>query len=241
MPNTKTITIKYNGRRVRLYVNKSGVLGVPGDHDGNAVGVIHKNGAVEIDGAMLAACIPALRENAQIHNIPTLIEALRDYRGVIGNKGGSLYGVIDMAAESLELGMMGNGWLGTEMRARFTKTMTRGFYLAIAFDTKKPLSGEQYPHIAYAVKEIVSAACKSKKPGEKFAVIRVLPMSEWRFNRDGTIVQSTWVCSFAVSTLRKERTKRELARYGVGSCTVSANRRGKTHPVRVVKYRRTRK
>lgn len=238
MPKTKTITIKYNGKRVRLYVNKSGVLGVPGDRDGNAVGVIGKNGSIEIDGAMLAACIPALRENAQIHNIPTLIEALRDYRDTIGNKGGPLYGVIDLAAESLELGVAGTGWLGTEIEARFAKAMTHGFYLAIAFDTKKLLSGERHSHVANAVKEIVGAACKAKKPGEKFAVIRVLPMAEWRFNRDGTIEQSTWVCSFAVSTQRRDRTKRELARYGVGSCTVSANRRGKTHPVRVVKYRR---
>lgn len=239
MPNTKTITIKYNGKRVRLYVNKSGVLGVPGDRDGNAVGVIEKNGAITLDGAMLAACIPALRENAQIHNVPTLIEALRDYRDTIGNKGGPLYGFIDLAAESLELGMMGKGWLGNETEALFAKSMTRGFYLAVSFDSKKPLSGERHSHVAMAVKEIVGAACKAKKPGEKFAVVRVLPLSEWRFNRDGTIVQSTWVCSFAVSTQRRERTKREIARYGVGSCKVSANRRGRTHPVRVVKYRRS--
>lgn len=235
-----TVTVNHNGDRVRLGVNKSGVLYVPGRGE-DAVGVVNPNGSIEIDGSMLAAVLADRAmppgTDMRIGDANSLTHAVCLMRDIVGNRCGSLYGVLDMAGETLALGASGKGWLGKEERQRFAQSVDRGYYIAIAFDTKKPLSGERHSHVAQATQETINAACKAKKAGMKFAVIRVLPMREWKFNRNGTITKSSWVCAFAVSTLRKDRDKRAM-KHGVGSCTVSASRKGNTHPVRVVKYRR---
>lgn len=238
----KTVTVKYNGANVRLNVNKSGVLYMPNSGRDAAgftvVGFTKPDGSIEIDGAILAACMPVSRAKPQpIRDINTLVEALRDYRDTIGNKGGALYGVISIAAESLELGAKGGGWIGNENAAHFLDALQRGFYIAVSFDNRVPLSGRRHTRVSDATSEIIRAACKAKKPGMKFAVLRVLPMLSWKFDRNGSVTKSSWVCAFAVSTLRENRAKRDL-KHGVGSCTVSASKDGSTHPIRVVKYRR---
>lgn len=223
MPKKRTnaVRIKSDQGTVRLNVNKSGVLYVPGQ---GAVGYM-QNGVVVIDGSMLATLIPSRRkEEARIGSVQSLIEELGHQMSRVTNRGGALYGVLDMAQETLSLAVEHGGWVGEKLHERekrdqyvvFQIKQRGGKYGAI--QNLDAVSHRRHTNRTEAVREMTTRAMRSKTTGSRFVVVRFPGLNT--IVLVGNALTGPHVIAAAEAQARANRSARDLARHGCGRCSV---------------------